>query len=516
TTPEETTPEETTPEETTPEETTPEETTPEETTPEETTPEETTPEETTPVDDTFTYTAEVVDEETGNVTQEEATVTISTSPTTNNSNLDSNIDMGELLAFPGAAGYGKYTTGGRGGIVYNVTNLNDSGAGSLRYGVETLSVPRTIVFDISGYINLESPLKIREGHGNITIAGQTAPEGGITLRGASVWIHEGNVIIRYLKVKPGNNAYNPSNTSSSSSNYEPDDGIKIIAYSGNSIENIILDHCTVTWAADGLIDVGSPNSDFNTYAKNITISNCLLAENVDKQYGVLIQRAYDISFYRNIIAFTDSRNIAVASAEGKGLEMVNNLIYGTRKAAWYTQGNVIDFIGNKYISGPFEREYQTFRMEVSAHGYDINNSSIYINDNIDNLNNADKSYNDTASPYIVNSPNHNTDLEILPQSQVENSLIDKSGNNLHYDQADLRILNSIKNRSGDIISSESNVGGYPTIDIKERPNNYDSDGDGMADNWELNMFGDLSKSPSNDSNNDGYTNLETFLYSLEN
>ncbi|SKB46379.1 Ig-like domain-containing protein [Maribacter arcticus] len=498
-------PEETTPEQTTPVESTPEETTPEQTTPVESTPEETTPVESTPIEDTFTYTAEVVDEETGTATIEEATVTVSST----------NTDMGELLAFPGAAGYGKNTTGGRGGMVYRVTNLNDSGAGSLRYGIETLNVTRTIVFEVSGYIDLETPIKIRAGYGNITIAGQTAPNDGITIRGSSIWIHAENVIVRYLKIKPGKNAYNPAGLSSSDPNYEPDDGIKIVAYSGNSIENIIIDHCTVTWAHDGLIDVGSPNLDLSTYARNITIQNCLLGENIDKHYGVLIQRAYDLSFYRNIIAFTNSRNIAVQSAEGKGVEMVNNLIYGTPKAAWYIQGNVVDFIGNKFITGPYERQYQTFRMELGPLDYNIENSAIYLNGNVDDSKNADDSYNNTASPYIVNSPNHNTNLEIISQSELENSLIDYVGDNIHYDEADIRIMNSIKSRTGNIISNENSVGGYPTLKSDIRSENYDSDKDGMSDAWERSTFGNLSKKSDTDENGDGYTNLEAFLYSLE-
>lgn len=451
-----------------------------------------------PIDDSFTYTTEVITEE-NEVFRQEATVSITSS------------DMGELKAFPGAEGFGKYTTGGRGGVVYRVTNLNDSGYGSLRYGVESLKEKRTIVFDISGYINLQTPLMIRQGFGNITIAGQTAPGNGITLRGASIWIQDSNVIIRYIKVRPGLNAYNPSNLLPSHPDYEPDDGIRVVAVPGHSIENIIIDHCTVTWAHDGLIDITSPSSDLYTFARNITIQNCLLAENIDKKYGVLINHAYDVSFYKNIIAFTIDRNIAISSPEGKGVEMVNNLVYCTDRSTWYREGNVNDFIGNSFISGPRTRQYETFKMELSPVNADITKSSIYLEGNIDDGANADNSNNSRATPYIIYSRNYQTDIPIENVFDIEDILVNDAGSSLFYDSSDLRIMNSIKARSGNLISSESEVGGYPNIGSVTRSNSYDTDRDGMADNWEIVTFGDLSKTSNGDENSDGYTNLETFL-----
>ncbi|KAA2217459.1 hypothetical protein [Maribacter flavus] len=469
--------------------------------------EEATPEETTtppvqePVqEDTFTYTAEVTTPD-NEVSREEATVTISAS------------DMGELKAFPGAEGYGKNTTGGRGGMVYHVTNLNNDGQGSLRYGMESIKGPRTVVFDVSGYININEPLKIRDGFGNITIAGQTAPGDGVAIRGASIWILDSNVIIRHIKIRPGKDAWNPHSIGGDGG-YEPDDGLRIVAFTGSSIENVIIDHVTVTWGHDSIIDIEAPNTDFGTYAKNITIQNCLLGENVDKNYGMLVQRAYDISFYRNILTFTLDRNIAIQSAEGKGVEMVNNLIYGTDRAAWQIKGTVNDFIGNKFISGPFERHWETFRFEDGPHVYDLNRHKTYMLDNTDNGENADGSVQSTYRNFITNSPNHYTELPIISQAEIEESLINNSGDNLHYDSSDIRMLNNIKNRTGKLIRDENEIGGYPSLQTVVRSANYDQDNDGMSDEWERQIYGDLSKTANGDENGNGYTNLEEFLHSL--
>ncbi len=471
--------------------------------PEASAPEVTTPEETieTPAqEDTFTYTTEVTTED--NTTyREEATVTITSS------------DMGELKAFPGAEGFGKFTTGGRGGMVYHVTNLNDSGNGSLRYGVETLKGPRTIVFDVSGYINLTEPLKIRDGNGNLTIAGQTAPGDGITLRGAALWIHEGNVIVRYIKIRPGSNAYNPNGTGLDGG-YEPNDALRIVAYAGSSFENVIVDHVTVTWARDETIEISSANSDFSTYARNITIQNCLIGENIEKNYGVLVQRAYDVTFYKNVFTFTMDRNVAVASAEGKGVEMINNLVYGSDRAAWQVKGTVNDFIGNKYISGPFQRQYETFRLEDGPFVYDISKHRTYLKDNIDNGVNADNSVQSMYNQYLTSNPNYQNNVPKIDQNELEGQLLNKSGDNLHYDSSDTRMFNNIINGTGGLISNESQVGGFPNLNNTTRPTNYDSDNDGMADEWEIAIFGNLTRSSNGDENGNGYTNIEEFLHNL--
>lgn len=423
------------------------------------------------------------------------------------------IDYSEIKAFPTAQGYGRYATGGRGGIVYHVTNLNDKGTGSLRYGMESIKGPRTIVFDVSGYIDIETPLKIRQGYSDITIAGETAPAGGVTIRGASVWINDGNVIVRHIRIRPGKEAWNPANLPPDHPDYEPDDGFRIYAFANTHIKDVILDHVSISWGSDGLLDVGANNNGAS--ARDITIQNCLIAENVDKHYGSLIT-AYNVSWYRNITAYTGDRNIAISSLHEGGVEMVNNFLFNTQWATWYRGGLKVDFIGNVFDSGNTDRKYDTFKMEGvdTSTDLDIANSYVYMRDNTDNGAKADNNYNGRAAPYIKNLPYHKTGLPIIDNSEVEESLLGSVGSTINQDAVDERLFNQIRNRTGNLITHENQVGGYPSITSTRRPSNYDTDNDGMADSWELKTYGSLSKSNSGDENNNGYTNLEEFLHSI--
>jgi hypothetical protein len=146
----------------------------------------------------------------------------------------------KLPAFPGAEGFGKYSLGGRGGDVYSVTNLNDAGPGSLRYGIETASGPRTIVFEVAGTISLASPLAI-EKKSHLTLAGQTAPGKGITLRDQNVYIkHSQHIIVRYLRVRLGDE------------NKEAGDSPDVMTVDYN--DQVILDHLSLSWGVDGNSD----------------------------------------------------------------------------------------------------------------------------------------------------------------------------------------------------------------------------------------------------------------------
>ena len=155
----------------------------------------------------------------------------------------------QIPAFPGAEGFGKYSVGGRGGDVYCVTNLKDAGLGSLRYGIQSAQGPRTIVFEVAGTIVLKSPLTIK-GKSHLTLAGQTAPGKGITLRDQNFSIkHSQHIIVRYLRVRLGD-----ENKKKGS---EPD--VMTVDYN----DQIILDHLSLSWGVDG-------NSDYRGN-KNMTL-----------------------------------------------------------------------------------------------------------------------------------------------------------------------------------------------------------------------------------------------------
>lgn len=233
---------------------------------------------------------------------------------------------GDLLAFPGADGFGRYSRGGRGGTVYTVTNLNDSGPGSLREGVEAEG-PRTIVFAVSGTIRLESPLRIQNDY--ITIAGQTAPGAGIALRDYPLQINANHVIVRYIRSRIGGESQ------------VEDDAVSVIGGS-----DIILDHISASWAIDEVFSSsqsyrGTPGQKHLT---NLTVQWSIIAEGLydaghekgDRAYGSLIRgnSGARYSWHHNLWANHHSRMPRVGNyatpfedSEGLLLDFRNNVFY---------------------------------------------------------------------------------------------------------------------------------------------------------------------------------------------
>lgn len=272
---------------------------------------------------------------------------------------------GVIRAFPGAEGAGMYTTGGRGGKVYHVTTLedNENNKGSIRWIVQKCKEPRIVVFDVAGDIILNSDLKINTG--NITILGQTAPGDGVCLCNKQLSISANNVIIRYMRFRPGDNQKaNPKDDGAAA------DGLDAIGSRG--WKNIILDHCSMSWSSDECASF--------YVMKNMTMQWCLMYESLrngnhgkgSHGYGGIWGGA-PASFHHNILAHHDSRNPRLEGPERYGdsvdpdnnavangiktadrmLDFRNNVVYNfSNFGAYGGVGITMNFVGNYYKWGP--------------------------------------------------------------------------------------------------------------------------------------------------------------------
>lgn len=416
-------------------------------------------------------------------------------------------DLGELRAFPGAVGFGKYATGGRGGIVVEVTNLNDSGPGSFRDALK-MKVPRTIVFKVGGTIDCQSYLTIPSDAGNLTIAGQTAPGGGIQIKNGELRIQASNVIVRHLKIRLGHDVTDTN-----------EDGVRIIAFNGKHTQNVVIDHCSVYWGIDENFEIGGIGS--GSRVSNVTVQNCIVAENIiGSKYGILLwNRANNISFYRNLFAHNEDRNIN-SSTCGSSFEMVNNITYGYKTGTQPTYENYFDVIGNVYITNPnVSTRNETLRLQASTNNCpdgSIGLTKCYVDDNL--LNGGDITISSKGAnnllPYLENSPVMSSGINPAPASTILNNILAQVGASINRDATDARVINEVKNRSGSLYNNDANARNFPSINSG---NAYtDSDRDGMSDEWELsNGLNPNDGSDGNaDANGDGYTNLEAFLHDL--
>lgn len=422
-----------------------------------------------------------------------------------------------LRAFPNAEGFGMNAVGGRGGRVIEVTNLNDSGPGSLRAAVES-SGPRIVVFRVGGYIELESMLDINTPF--ITIAGQTAPGDGICLKNYSITVRADNVIIRYLRVRPSDSAKKEF------------DSISVL-----NGRDIIIDHCSASWAVDEVISVVSRRPSLG----NVTVQWCIIAESLNctvhhkgcHGYASLIRAGFGngVTYHHNLYAHNHGRsprpgNYVDSGRDPRGLifDFRNNVLYnwGGSHAGYNADGQndansitSMNFVNNYYLRGPDSTDSCAFEETTAA------DCKAYFSGNwmegacpedpwslvkFVNFTKAQKDAYKQSVPISV-APVATEDASIA----YAKVLADVGTVFPVRDAADKRVVDSVRTKTGGIINHISEVGGFPVIESNPPP--VDSDHDGMPDKWEsaVGLNPNDANDTSSDRDGDGYTNIEEYI-----
>lgn len=399
-----------------------------------------------------------------------------------------------------------YVTGGRGGKVYHVTSLADDGSkGTLRYAVNQ-SGARTIVFDVSGTIELTSRLKI--SNGDLTIAGQTAPGDGICLKNYETYIGADNVIIRFIRFRLGTDK--PDVNSDGSVTLDRD------AIWGRRQKNIILDHCSMSWCTDECASFYD-----NT---NFTMQWCLVAESLR---GSIHPKGYHgyggiwggkgASFHHNLVAHHDSRTPRLCGsrysneAANELVDLRNNVFYnwGATNSGYAGEGGSYNFVNNYYKSGPATKSSIKYRIfEVWADdGKNSQSQGVYGHFFVSGNYMEDKGNGWDWNGFDINNSNNGSMNQNSVRSNVEyavtpvstqradvayEKVLKYAGASLHRDAVDARVVDDTRRRSYTakgsvlgglgIIDKTSDVGGWPVLSSAPAPTDFD--GDGMPDEWE--------------------------------
>lgn len=430
------------------------------------------------------------------------------------------------LAFPGAEGYGRFAVGGRHGSVVKVTNLNDSGPGSLRAAIEVETGPRIVVFDVGGLITLESDITVQSDDDHLTIAGQTAPGKGITLRKNKFGISGvEDVIVRFMRIRLGNLANETSDgTGMQGSNHS------------------IYDHVTVSWTLDEAFS--------SRNARNITLQRSILSEALNeaghKNYPAGSRHGYaasvggDIaSLHHNLLAHCAGRNWSLAggldsSGEYQGqLDIRNNVVYNWDGRTTDGGAHKVNFVNNYYKAGPATSRDQFLNPQRENIG--TGTQDFYVSGNImDNPenevgpDNQEDGITNPGADYYKDEPFFPSFVTTQSAREAYKQVLSDVGcNRPEADEHDIRVIGETLARSFSYSGSrtglpglpdnESDVGGWEDYPEVYRAENFDTDDDGLPD-WYEELVGTNPNSPAgdfsemrSDPDGDGFTLMDDYL-----
>jgi hypothetical protein len=395
----------------------------------------------------------------------------------------------QQLSFPGADGFGKYAIGGRDGTVYHVSNLNDSGVGSFR---DAVSQPkRTVVFDVSGVIKIQSKVKVASF---ITIAGQTAPGDGIVVYGNGVSLAGVNdVIVRYMRFR---------------GSVEMAKGACTLA--ADNSHDIIFDHVSVEWGRWDNLHIKESDK--------VTLQYCLIGEGINPQmFGALLENPTHLTINHCLWVDNQSRNPKAKAS----IQVINNVIYnwgsnglvGGHSAADHFQ----DIINNYFIAGPNSTDKFIGMFTPTDHVYQKGNRvDLDKNGKLDGRLATEEDFANTTATLVKD-----VQYSSLSNSKIEQpveaykNVLTQAGASLHRDAIDSRLINYVKSlgKEGQIIKSEVEVGGQKAM--KAAKALKDSDGDGIPDSWEKEH--QMNPNDAKDGSRvtaTGYTGLEEYLNEL--
>ncbi len=473
------------------------------------------------------------------------------------------------LAFPGAEGYGRYAIGGRGGVVYHVTTLEDNGddenpiEGSFRYGIKKVSGPRTIVFDVAGVISLKSRLTCADKF--VTIAGQTAPGNGVMLRTCPFGMASDG-ITRFLRMRLGHKKLVNNLIPGGKNDYSYGDeagtseettlsGLDGMGMAGN--DHAIMDHCSISWTIDEAFS--------SRNGKGLTLQHTLISEALNQaghpNYGVGDRHGYAATigggemggqpgtYHHNLLAHCEGRNWSISGGlDGQGAydghhDIYNNVVYNWGGRATDGGTHEMNFCNNYYKMGA---NSTSMLMNLQLEGTGNGTQSVYVKGNIRQEKNNGKLTEDKlnttykystsggqivdwdplpTTPFVFMNPEGNMETA---QAAFKNVLSDVGCNQPFFDYHDQRMVNetiagttttkgSRSGRAG-LIDSEEDAGceGFDLDKLgiinAQRDANWDTDGDGIPD-WFEALTGTNPNIANNNDDRDGdyYTDLEEYL-----